>query len=106
MSETSRVYCPKEEPSDTADSLKLLDYNPSNPHRKHHSMKQFSSWERLNITKLAASRTRTSGEIASLYNIKVQVVYDLMKDAKKKKTYFVKKKEVELRREKQHAAVV
>ena len=59
----------------------------------------------MHIAKLAASRTRTSGEIASLYNIKVQVVYDLMKDAKKK-AYFVKKKEVELRREKQHAAVV
>jgi len=60
----------------------------------------------LHITKLAASRTRTSGEIAGIYNVKVQVVYDLMKDAKKKKAYFVKKKEVELRREKQHAAVV
>ena len=53
----------------------------------------------MHITKLAASKTRTSGEIAGIYNVKVQVVYDLMKDAKKKKAYFIKKKEVELRRE-------
>jgi len=36
-----------------------------------------------------------------MFNIKVQAVYDLSKDAKRKQVYFVKKKKVELRRARQ-----
>ena len=40
------------------------------------------------------------------FNIKVQLVGDLMKDAKKKQVYFVKKKQVELKRAEQEAAII
>jgi len=42
--------------------------------------------------KLAASQTQSYAEIALAFNIKVQLVRDLMKDARKKQVYFVKKK--------------
>ena len=74
-----------------------LDSNPSHPNRKRRSLRQLNSKERLQIAKLAASKSRTSIEIAELYNVKVQVVYDLVKDSKKKQAYFIMKKEVELR---------
>ena len=51
----------------------------------------------MHIAKLAASKARTCVELADLFNVKVQVVYDLTKDAKKKQGYFIKKKEAELR---------
>ncbi len=60
----------------------------------------------MQIVKLVVSRARTSVEIADMFNIKVQVVYDLTKDAKKRQIYFIKKKEAELRWSRQHAAIV
>ena len=60
-------------------------------------MRKLNSKERLAIVKLVASKSRTCVEIAQLYNVKLQVVYDLVRDTKKKQVYFVKKKEVELR---------
>ena len=60
-------------------------------------MRQLNSKERLAIVKLVVSKSRTCVEIAQLYNVKLQVVYDLVRDSKKKQVYFLKKKEVELR---------
>ena len=79
------------------ESFSRLDSNPSHPNRKRRSLRQLNSKERLHIVKLAASKSRTSVEIAELYNVKVQVVYDLVRDSKKRQSYFIKKKEAELR---------
>jgi len=46
----------------------------------------------LKIVKLVATKSRTIGEVARLYNIKVQAVYDLLKDLKKKKRFFLRKR--------------
>ena len=97
LSEQDRVHIPKEDNQILPESFSRLDFNPSHPTRKRRSLRQLNSKERLHIAKLAASKSRTSIEIAELYNVKVQVVYDLVKDSKKKQGYFIKKKEVELR---------
>ena len=60
----------------------------------------------MKVVKLAASKKHTCEEIASRFNIKVQAVYDLSKDARKRKVYFIKKKEKELRRAKNEAGVI
>jgi len=69
-------------------------------------LRQLNVETRLQIAQLAASKTRSYAEIALAFNIKVQVVWDLMKDAKKKQVYFVKKKQAELRRAEQEAAII
>lgn len=53
-----------------------------------------------------ASGTRTSGEIATLFNVKVQVVYELVKDLKKKKILFINKRQSELLKATQEAGVI
>ena len=97
LSEQDRVHIPKDDKQFLPESFSRLDFNPSHPKRKRRVLKQLSSKERLHIVKLAASNSRTCIEIAELFNVKVQVVYDLVKDSKKKQRYFIKKKEVELR---------
>jgi hypothetical protein len=72
--------------------------NPSHPSRKRKTLRQLDSAARLQVVKLASSKTKTCNEIALIFNIKVQAVYDLSKDLKKKQVYFVKKKEAELKR--------
>ena len=67
-------------------------YNPSHPCRKRKSLRQVDSDTRLKIVKLVASNTRTCGEVARLFNVKVQAVYDLLKDLKKSRRLFVKKR--------------
>ena len=69
-------------------------------------MRQLSSGERLLLVKLVASKTRTGVEIADLVNVKVQLIYNLMKDLRRKQGYFVKKKAVEVKRRLQQAAIV
>lgn len=97
LSEQERVHTTKAAKSVTPESFSLLDFNPCNPNRKRLSLRQLNSKERLAIVKLVASKSRTCVEIAQLYNVKLQVVYDLVRDSKRKQVYFVKKKEVELR---------
>ena len=84
----------------------LNEHNPANHWRKKRTLRQLNVETRLQIAKLAASKTRSHAEIALAFNIKVQLVGDLMKDAKKKQVYFVKKKQAELRRAEQEAAIV
>ena len=60
------------------------DFNPSHSTRKRRTLRQLDVKTRLKVAALAASRTRTYKEIGIIYNIKVQVVKDLMKDAKKR----------------------
>ena len=67
-------------------------YNPSHPRRKRKSLRLIDSETRLKIVKLVASNSRTCGEVARLFNIKVQAVYDLLKDLRKKKRCFLKKR--------------
>ena len=67
-------------------------YNPCHPSRKRKSLRQVDSDTRLKIVKLVASNTRTCGEVARLFNVKVQAVYDLLKDLKKSRRLFVKKR--------------
>ena len=56
---------------------------------------------------MAARRTLTQQEVAERFEIKVQLVRDLMKDlSKKKSSGIIKKKEAELRKDQQQAAVV
>lgn len=46
----------------------------------------------MKLVKLVASNSRTSGEVARLFDVKVQAVYDLVKDLKKNKGLFLKKR--------------
>ena len=48
--------------------------------------------------KMLASRFRTGQEIADLFNLKLQAVRDLAKDAKSKQKYFIQKRKVEIRK--------
>ena len=62
---------------------------------------------RLKIVTLAARRTITHQEVADRFGVKVQLVYDLMKDlSRKKSSGIIKKKEAELRQAQQQSAVV
>ena len=97
LSEQDRVHVLKDDKQFLPENFSGLDFNPSHPKRKRRSLRQLSSKERLHIAKLAASKSRTCIEISQLFNVKVQVVYDLVKDSKKKQSYFIKKKEIELR---------
>ena len=97
LSAQDRVHTLKDDKQFMPESFDRMDFNPSHPKRKRRVLKQLSSDERLHIAKHAASKWRTCIEIAELFNVKVQVVYDLVKDSKKKQRYFIKKKEVELR---------
>ena len=54
--------------------------------------------ERLKVVKLLASRTRTGQEVADLFSLKLQAVRDLAKDVKRKQTYFIQKRKVEIRK--------
>ena len=67
-------------------------YNPSHPCRKRKSLRQVDSDTRLKIVKLVASHTWTCDEVARLFNVKVQAVYDLLKDLKKSQRLFLKKR--------------
>ena len=67
-------------------------YNPSHPRQKRKSLRLIDSETRLEIVKLVATNSRTHGEVARLYNVKVQAVYDLLKDLKKKKRFFLTKR--------------
>ena len=67
-------------------------YNPSHPSRKRKSLRQIDSHTRLKIVKLVASNTRTCGEVARLFDVKVQAVYGLLKDLKKSRRLFLKKR--------------
>ena len=67
-------------------------YNPSHPRRKRKSLRLIDSETRLKIVKLVASNSKDCGEVARLFNVKVQAVYDLLKDLKKKKRSFLKKR--------------
>ena len=80
--------------------------NPSHPCRKRKSLRQLDSTTRLKVVKLAASKLYTCEEIASRFNIKVQAVYHLLKDSKKRKAYFINKKEKELQRAKNETGIV
>ena len=80
--------------------------NPSHPCRKRKTLRQLDSATRLKVVRLAASKLYTCEEIASRFNIKVQAVYDLSKDVKKRKVYFIKKKEKELQRAKNETGIV
>ena len=99
-------YKTTEEKSSETASNQTLNYNPVHPNRKRRSMRQLSSNERLLLVKLVASKSRTGVEIADLMNVKVQVIYDLMKDLKRKQGYFVKKKTVETKRQLHQTAIV
>ena len=55
-------------------------------------MRDLSVDVRLRIVKLVISNKRSHEEVADMFNIKVQAVRDLMKNLKKGKSYFVKKR--------------
>ena len=84
----------------------ILVWNPCHPSRKRRSLRQLDVDTRLRLVKLVASGTRTSGEIATLFNVKVQVVYELVKDLKKKKILFINKRQSELLKATQEAGVI
>ena len=60
------------------------DFNPAHPNRKRRTLRQLDVKTRLKVAALAASRTRTYKDIGIIFNIKVQAVKNLMKDAKKR----------------------
>jgi hypothetical protein len=61
-------------------------------------MHQLSSAKRLEIVKLADSKKWTCKELAVIYNVKVQTIYDMKSNAKRRPAYFLKKKESEVAR--------
>ena len=81
-------------------------YNPSHPSRKRKSLRQVDADTRLKIVKLVASNTRTCGEVARLFDVKVQAVYGLLKDLKKSQKLFLKKKQSELRKANEEAGII
>ena len=81
-------------------------YNPSHPRRKRKSLRLIDSETRLKIVKLVASNSKDCGEVARLFNVKVQAVYDLLKDLKKKKRSFLKKRLSELGRASEEAGII
>lgn len=60
----------------------------------------------MEIVKLAITKKWTCLELAVLYNVKVQAIYDLKSDAKRRPTHFLKKKIAEVARSRRHAAIV
>ena len=76
------------------------------PRRKRRPVRRLSVAERLEVVKLAASKTKSPEQIACLFDIKVRSVYDLLSDAKRKQRYFVKKKEIEMRRAERYEMII
>jgi hypothetical protein len=64
--------------------IKDLGFNPSHPARKRLSLHQLSSAKRLEIVKRAVSKQWTCQELAIIYNVKVQAIYDMKSDAKRR----------------------
>ena len=69
-------------------------------------MRALSAATRLEITRLASTTKYSCQELALLYNVKVQTVYDLKKDAKRHQKYFVNKKQKELLQERNRSAII
>ena len=81
-------------------------FNPCHPSRRRKSLRQLDAETRLRLVKLVASKSRTCGEIATLFNVKVKAVYELVKDLKKKKVLFINKRKSELRKATEEAGVI
>ena len=79
---------------------------PASMKRKRRPLREISAATRLEIVRLATTTRHTCQELALLYNVKVQTIYNLKKDAKKDQRYFVNKKEKELRRTRATSAIV
>ena len=82
--------------------------NPASPKRKRRPLRALSAATRLEIVRLASTTRHTCQEIALLYDVKVQTVYDLNKHAKKQQHQrsFVNKKEKELRQTRSTLAII
>ena len=61
--------------------------------------------ERLQIVKLAVKRSRTQEEIALKFNVKEQLVRDLLKSLKRSKGAFLNKKKAELKQAQERALI-
>ena len=69
-------------------------------------MRQLDAATRIRIVTLAARRTLTQQEVAERFGVKVQLVRDLMKDLSRKKgSGTIRKREAELHKDQQQAAV-
>ena len=80
--------------------------NPAHPQAKKRTLRQLDVATRIKIVTLAARRTLTQQEVAERFGVKVQLVRDLMKDISRKKgSSTIRKREAELRKDQQQAAV-
>ena len=71
--------------------------NPMHWQRKRRTLRELSAAARLEILKLVVSKAMTGEEIAVRYNIKVQLVRDIVKNHGKRPTLFISKKKAELK---------
>ena len=80
--------------------------NAGSKYRKRKTLRMLDARTRLDIVKMASSKQKSGQEIADLFDIKVQAVRDLVKDAKKKRVYFINKRARELDHVAATAAIV
>lgn len=71
--------------------------NPVHWNLKRRTLRQLSAATRIEILKLAVSKAMTGEEIAVRFNIKVQLVRDIVKNYGKRPTLFINKRKAELK---------
>ena len=54
---------------------------------------------------MCAAQSRSNQEVADLFNVKLQLVRDLIKDSKRKQKYFINKRKAEIRKVLQQAVI-
>ena len=86
----------------------LLGYesNTANPNRKRLNLSQVNATTRLEILKIARSKTRTHKEIGELFYVRTTVVSHLTSTLKRSKSTIVKRRVKELTKSHKQLAMV
>ena len=80
--------------------------NTANPNRKRLNLSQVSATTRLEILKIARSKTRTHKEIGELFNVRTTVISHLTSTFKRSKSTIVKRRVKELTKSHKQLAMV
>ena len=90
-------------------SKKMLmghEHNTASPKRKRLRLSQVSAETRVKIVKMAVKKMHTHKEIGELFNVRPTVVAQLASALKRSKPIIVKRREKELRKSHDQAAII
>jgi len=101
-----RSYSPLGKQKIGQELLQGHEHNTASPKRKRLSLSQVSAAKRVEIVKMAVSKTRTHREIGELFNVRTSVVAQLSSAFKRSKPTIAKRRAQELKRSQEQAAII